>query len=106
VITPAATVLLLAGIYLAAAGIYKFSSMFVSIGLVIIVVILGLTGALVTPTERKLADLAERDIAAAAAGEITLSAGYEALASRLRKVDGFVGLLVLVAVFVMVMKPA
>jgi uncharacterized membrane protein len=106
VITLAATVLLLAGIYLAAAGTYKFKSTFVTIGLVIIIVILGLAGGFITPTERKLADLAERDIAAAGGGEVKLSAGYTALAGRLRMVDGIVGLLVLVAVFLMVVKPA
>ena len=106
VTTLAATVVLLAGIYLAAAGPYKFSSTFVSIGIVIIVVILGLLGAFLAPTERKLADLAERDIAASAGGDVRLSGEYEALASRLRMVGAVASGLVLIAVFVMVMKPA
>ncbi len=106
VVTLAATVVLLAGIYLAAAGPFKFSSLFVSTGIVIIVVILGLTGAFLVPTERRLADLAERDIAASAGGDVRLSAEYEAAAGRLRTIGALASGLVLVAVFVMVMKPA
>jgi uncharacterized membrane protein len=105
-ITSAATVLLLAGIYLAATGPFDFGSTFVSIGIVIIVVLLGLGGAFFSPTERKAAELAERDIAASAGGEVKLSAEYEALASRLRFVGVAASGLVVLAVFLMVMKPA
>ena len=105
-ITSAATVLLLAGIYLAASGPYDFGSTFVSIGIAVIVIVLGLGGAFFAPTERKAAELAERDISAAEGGVITLSAEYEAVARRLRTVGAVTGGLVLVAAFVMVMKPA
>ena len=93
---------LLAGIYLAAAGPFDFGSTFVSIGIVIIVVLLGLGGAFFAPRERKAAELAERDVAASAGGEVKLSAEYEALAGRLRIAGIASSLLVVVAVFVMV----
>jgi uncharacterized membrane protein len=105
-ITAAATVVLLAGIYLAAAGPYDFGSTFVSIGIVIVVVLLGLGGAFFTPTETRAAELAERDISASAGGAVRLSAEYEAVAKRLRIVGAASSLLVLVAVFLMVVKPA
>jgi uncharacterized membrane protein len=105
-ITLSATVLLLAGLYLGAAGPYDFSSTFVSVGILIVAILLGLGGAFFAPTERKAAELAERDIAASAGGEVKLSAEYEAVARRLRLVGIAFSVLVLVAVFVMVMKPA
>jgi hypothetical protein len=104
-ITGSGTLLLLCGIYLAAAGNYDFKSTFVTIGFVIIIVVLGLVGAVFTPTERKLAAAAARDIAAAGDGEITLSAEYNALANRVRIARLTANVLVLVAVFVMVIKP-
>lgn len=105
-ITSAATVVLLAGIYLAAAGPFDFGSTFVSAGIVIIVVLLGLGGAFFAPTERKAAELAERDIAASGDGTVTLSPEYQAVANRLKVVGASSSLLVLVALFLMVVKPA
>jgi uncharacterized membrane protein len=104
-IAPSATILLLAGIYLASAGPYDFGSTFVSIGIVIIVVVLGLGGAFFGPNERKAAELVQRDIDASAGGEVKLSAEYQVVARRLRIVGVFSGALVLVAAFVMVVKP-
>src|SRR5689334_23238168 len=43
-VTGAATVLLICGIYLAATGVFDFSWTFVTVGLVIIIVLLGLGG--------------------------------------------------------------
>jgi hypothetical protein len=106
-ITIAGAVVLLAGIYLAATGVFDFKSTFVTIGLVIIIVILGLGGAFFAPNERKLAELSARDIAAAGEGaEIQLSAEYEAVAGRVRIVGIGVNVLILIALFVMVMKPS
>src|SRR4051794_38332389 len=64
-ITPAAIVILLAGIYLAAVGNYDFAKAFVTIGIVIIVVLLGAGHAFFAPNELRAAEAAERDIAAA-----------------------------------------
>jgi hypothetical protein len=105
-ITPAATVLLAAGIYLAAQGPYKFSSVWIGGGLVIIVVLLGLGGAFFAPSEQRAAELAERDIAAApAGGEVTFSAAYEAVQRRVAMVGALASTLVLVAIFLMTIKP-
>jgi uncharacterized membrane protein len=104
-ITISATVLLIAGIYLAADGPYDFGNTFVSIGIIIIVVLLGTGGAYFSPRERKAAELAERDIAASAGGEVKLSAEYEAVAQQLRIAGIVAGVLILLAVFLMVNKP-
>jgi predicted integral membrane protein DUF2269 len=105
-ITYATLVLLLAGIYLASTGPFDFGSTFVSIGFAIAIVLLGLIGAFLSPQERRAAALAQRDIDAAGEGEITLSAEYQAVIARVNAVGAFATLLVLIAVFVMVMKPA
>src|SRR5919108_4602961 len=105
-ITGGATLLLITGIYMAAAGdAYDFSDPFVSAGMVIVIVLLGLGGAVFSPLERRLADLATRDLGAAAGGPVRLSAEYQATLRRYTLVATGASTLVLVAVFLMVMKP-
>jgi hypothetical protein len=104
-ITPAATILLAAGIYLAADN-NQFSKPWVGAGVAIIVVLLGLGGAFFAPHERRAAELAERDVGGAAPGAaVVFSAEYEAVARRIALVGAFSSLLVLVAIFLMVTKP-
>src|SRR4051812_45341400 len=67
IITPFATLVLLTGIYLAADA-DVFSKWWVTVPLLAILVLLGLAGAYFAPRERKLAELAERDIAASGPG--------------------------------------
>lgn len=104
-ITPAALVILVAGIYLAAAGAYDFHKAFVQIGIVLIVVLLGVGHAFFSPTETRAAEAAERDIAAAGSGEVEFGDEYEGLTQRLMVVGIAANVLVLVAIFVMVIKP-
>jgi|SRR3954449_392750 len=104
-ITPGATLILVAGIYLVAAGNYEFSDVFVSVGILIIAALLGLGGAFFSPNGARAAELAQRDIDAAGSGEITFSAEYDALARRLATVGIAANLLVVVAIFLMVIKP-
>jgi uncharacterized membrane protein len=105
IITPAASLILATGIYMAAVGNFDFGDTFVGIGIVIIVVLLGLGHAFFIPTELRAAEAAERDIEAAGDGEIVLGAEYNVLAKRLTAVGIASNLLVLVAIFVMVVKP-
>ncbi len=104
-ITPGALVLLVAGIYLAAAGNFGFGDVFVTIGFIIVIALLGLGHAFFAPTELRAAAVADRDIKASGDGEVTLSAEYQALAKRLAAVGMASGLLILAALFVMVIKP-
>jgi len=96
-ITPFATLALLAGIYLASDRDY-WKQPWVTIPFVILIVLLGLGGAFFAPRERKLAALAKRDGA-------TLSDEYHAAAKPVTIVGAVASLLVLVAVFVMIVKP-
>jgi hypothetical protein len=105
VIIPFATLALLAGVYLASDRDY-WSEVWVTVPFVILLALLGLGGAFFSPTERKLAAIAARDVGAAGPdGEVVLSAEYAALARRIAAIGALASLLVLVAVFFMAAKP-
>jgi hypothetical protein len=99
-ITPAGTLVLLTGIYLAADH-HLFKEAWVTIPMVIIIVLLGLAGAFFTPRERELATLARRDLDGGGA----LGDEYHAKARSVAIVDAVSSLLILVAIFSMVAKP-
>jgi uncharacterized membrane protein len=103
-ITPAMAVLLAAGIYLASDRDY-WDQTWVTVPLVILLVLFGLVGGFFAPRERRLAELAQRDVDAAQGGEVKFSEEYETLANSWAAVGGLAGVLVLVAVFFMVAKP-
>jgi uncharacterized membrane protein len=104
-ITPAATVALLAGFYLASDRDYM-GKVWVVVPLVILITLLGLVGAFFSPSERRASELAARDVAAAGVdGPVALSEEYQALASRLAGVGALASGLVLVAIFFMAAKP-
>jgi hypothetical protein len=94
VVTPAGTLALLAGIYLATDRHYWDES-WVGIPLLILVVLMGITGAYFIPRQKRLAELAET------------GAGpeYASLADQVRTVALVAAALVLVAIFFMVAKP-
>jgi uncharacterized membrane protein len=94
-ITPAATLALATGIYMASDH-DLFDRIWVQVPLGILVVLLGLGGAFFAPHERRAAALAESDPG---------GAEYRALAARVAKVGALASLLVLVAIFFMVAKP-
>lgn len=65
--TGGAIVALAAGVYLTIHR-WEFSDVFVGVGIIAVLVILGLTHGFFIPRERKIAELAERDVAAAGSG--------------------------------------
>jgi uncharacterized membrane protein len=99
-ITPAMTVVLLAGLYLALDR-WSLGDPWISATFAILIVLFGLTGAVLTPADVRLAELAERD-AKAGGGP---SAEYEREAQRANAFGGLALLLVIVAIFLMVAKP-
>lgn len=104
-ITPAATLALLAGFYLASDRHYM-GKVWVIVPLAILIGLLGLGGAFFAPNERRAAELSARDVAAAGPdGPVTLSPEYQAQAARIAKVGALASLLVLVAIFFMAAKP-
>ena len=100
VITPAMAVVLVAGIYLAADR-DLFSKTWVTVPLVILLALFAITGAVLTPTDRKLAELAERDLAAGGG----LSAEYDEQRARANLFGSIALALVVVAIFFMTAKP-
>jgi hypothetical protein len=100
-ITPGLLVVLLAGIYLAS-KLHMWDVFYVQWGLGVAIVLGGLGGAFFAPREEKLAELAERDIAASGDGEIKLSDEFNALESQVARVGALASLLILVTVYFMV----
>jgi len=103
VINPAGAVVLLAGIYLALQGPWRLREWWVGFGILAIVVILGVGGAFLSPSERRLAELAERDIGAAEGREVRLGDDYQALAGRVLAVQVGIAALVVVTILLMVL---
>jgi hypothetical protein len=102
-ITPGLAVVILAGIYLAS-KLEVWTAFYVQWGMGIAIVLGGLGGLFFTPTARKLAALADRDVAGAGDGEVSMSAEYEALSKRLAMVGALSSLLVLVTIYFMVTR--
>jgi len=104
IVTPAATVVLLAGLYMGSER-WEFSQGWLGAGMALIAVLLGLGGAYFAPRERRLADLAERDVAASGGGEVAFSEEYERLSRQVAIVGAVTYVLIIAAVWVMVTKP-
>lgn len=102
-INPGLLVVVLAGVYLAA-KLHQWHAFFVQWGIGAALVLGGLEGAFMMPRERRLAELAERDIARAGDGEVAWSPEYVALARRLGIVGAGMGLLVVVTVYLMTVQ--
>jgi uncharacterized membrane protein len=102
VIQPALLVILLAGIYLATSDRgFELSDPWISAAFAIVIVLGGLAGAVYGPTEKKLLELAKRDLKQ---GQKPSDA-YERQAIKLARFGALGSLLILVALFLMVTKP-
>jgi hypothetical protein len=100
-ITPGMLVILLAGVYLLVEGPWESSEAFIAVGFVAIVALLGLQHAFFRPQEARARELAERDLK----NGDTLSAEFEAVSRRLGTVGPIAGLIVVVTIFFMTVKP-
>ena len=98
--TPALALIIITGIY-QTADRWEFSEFWISATFLIALILGGLNGAYFIPSDRKLAPLVERDLAAG--GEP--SEAYLAQAKRQGNVGALAGVLVLIAIFLMVTKP-
>jgi uncharacterized membrane protein len=99
-ISPGLGLVLIAGIYLATKA-KVWSEVWVTVPLVILLVIGALGGAFFSPNERRLGELARRDLATGKG----FSPEYDALFTRVMTVVVAAIVLVLVAIFFMVAKP-
>jgi hypothetical protein len=105
VISPFMGLALLAGIYLAS-KLHSWSDFYVQWGIAMILIIGALGGAFFAPRERRLAELAARDIAAAdqaapGASEVVFGEEYKALRQQLFFVNVGVSALILLTIFFM-----
>jgi hypothetical protein len=102
-INPGLGVVLIAGIYLAS-KLHQWHHFYASWGVAVVIVLGGLEGGFMAKQEAKLAELAERDIAAAGTGEVILSPEYEALGKRVGTVGALMSGLVLVTIYLMTVQ--
>jgi uncharacterized membrane protein len=101
-IQPALLVILAAGLYLATSDRgWSLGDGWISATFAILIVIGGLAGAVIAPTEKKLLALAERELTQGQSP----SDAYEREAIKLARFGGLASLLVVVALFLMVTKP-
>lgn len=103
-IMPFGLVALVTGIYMAVDR-ELFGNVWIEGPLLILIVLMGLGGAYFTPKERRAQELASRDVAASGDGEVRLSPEYDATVKQLATVGTLSSFLVLVAIFLMVVKP-
>jgi uncharacterized membrane protein len=103
--TPALVVVLATGFYQVGEGDWDFGDFWISATFGIVIVIGGLIGAYFIPTDRRLGPMVERELAAAGRGEVVLSEEYQRAAKMEGIVGAVAGVLLVVAVFLMVIKP-
>jgi hypothetical protein len=97
---PALAVIFATGIYQVIEGDWSFGSFWISATILIAVVLGGLLGSYFIPADEKLAAMAERDLAAGG-----LSDEYRRLARREGQIGALAGVLIVIAIFLMVVKP-
>ncbi len=104
-ITGGLVVLLITGIYMAAAGPFDFGEPFVGVGILVVLTIGALSGLYFSRNEARLGEIVERDIAQAGQGEVRLSQEYVDLARQVELMTFVTAGLVLVTLLFMVFKP-
>ncbi|HEX5983616.1 MAG TPA: DUF2269 family protein [Solirubrobacterales bacterium] len=100
-VNPGMIVVLLAGIYLMTDGPWDGSESWITVGFIAIIALLGLQHAYFRPQGRKAQELAERDLK----NGDTLSEEFEEISRRLGTMGPIAGLIVVVAIFFMTVKP-
>ncbi|HEX7610923.1 MAG TPA: DUF2269 family protein [Solirubrobacteraceae bacterium] len=103
-VNPGLLLVLIAGIYLASDGKH-WSEFFVQWGLVAVVVIGAIVGAILIPTAKKAEALAERDLASGAEGPEGMSSEYRELTRRQMTFGTLTSLIVVATVLIMAVKP-
>ena len=103
--TPALVVVLATGFYQVADGDWNLGDFRISGTIAIVIVIGGLLGAYFIPADRRLGPMVQREIDDAGEGEIVLSPEYRRQSMMEGVVGTIVGVLLIVAIFLMVTKP-
>jgi uncharacterized membrane protein len=103
--TPALVVVLATGFYQVSEGNWDLGDFWISATLAIVLVIGGLLGAYFIPADRRLGPMVQREIDDAGPGELTLSPEYRRQSMMEGVVGTIVGILLVVAIYMMVVKP-
>ena len=104
VIMPGLAVILIAGVYLASDA-KLWSEFFVQWGLGVVVAIGAVEGMFLSPNEKRLCEVADRDLAASGEGAFAPSAEHDALVKRIGAVGALMDLLGLLTILFMAIKP-
>jgi uncharacterized membrane protein len=103
-ITIGALVVFASGIHLTIDR-FSFGDVFVNVGILAVLVLLGLTHAFFRPHYRRAAAVVERDVADAGQGEVKLSTEFDRLTRRTAHVGMLASLIVVVTIYFMTAKP-
>jgi hypothetical protein len=98
---PGVAAILVFGLYLAS-ELHQWHAFFVQWGLAVVIVIGAVEGAYLGPRERRLIEVADRDVAAAGDdGAVTFSGEHDGLVRRIGGVGALMDLLVLLTIYFM-----
>ena len=103
--SPALVIVLVTGFYQVSDRDWKLGDFWLAATLAIVIALGAIMGAVFMPGAKKLKALADRDIAAAGDGPVTLSEEYNKRAKTDAIFGPITGLLLVAAVFFMVTKP-
>jgi uncharacterized membrane protein len=103
--TPALVVVLVTGLYQVEEAGYSFGDAWISGSFLILIVIGGLLGGYFVPTDRRLLAMVQGELEAAGPGPVALSAEYRRQARVEGMVGALTGVLIVLAIFLMVVKP-
>lgn len=100
-VNPGMIVVLLAGIYVMSEGNWDGGEAFIAVGFLAILILFGLQHGFFRPQGRKAQELAERDLK----NGDSFSEEFEAISRRLSTAGPIAGLIVVVTIFFMTVKP-
>ncbi len=103
VIMPGLAVVVICGIYLAS-KLHVWNEFFVQWGFVVALLIGAVEGMFLSPSEKRLCEVADRDAAAAGDAQISWSAEHDTLVKRIGAVGATMDLLVILTILFMALK--
>ena len=101
VIMPGVAAIVVFGIYLAS-HLHLWDTFFVQWGIGVAIVIGAVEGMYLGPREKRLVEVADRDVAAAGDGEVTFSAEHDSLVRVIGGIGALMDLLVVITIYFMV----
>lgn len=103
--SPALLLIFISGIYLVNKAGWEFGSFWISASFLIVLILGGLNGAYFIPTDKRLETMVKEEIAAAGDRPFEPSEDYMGQARVEGFIGAFSGILIVIAIFLMVVKP-